>query len=158
MTSHERAIEQSGNALRSWYVMGASLNLRQEVHAMTDTVTVEFLEAFAEAWNRHDTDAILSMMTSDCVFEASRGPEAKGKVYRGPDEVRAGIEEVFALFPDARWNEPRHFITGDRGVSEWVFTGTTSDGMLIQVQGCDVFTFRDGLISVKNSYRKQRIV
>jgi hypothetical protein len=24
------------------------------------------------------------------------------------------------------------------------------------VQGCDVFTFRDGKISVKNSYRKQR--
>ena len=33
--------------------------------ASAGTVTVEFLEAFADAWNRHDTDAILSMMTSD---------------------------------------------------------------------------------------------
>jgi ketosteroid isomerase-like protein len=124
---------------------------------MADTVTLEFLDAFAEAWNRHDTEAILSMMTEDTVFETSRGPGAKGTVYRGRDEVRRGIDEVFALFPDARWNSPKHFIAGDRGVTEWVFTGTGSDGILLEVQGCDVFTFRDGLISVKNSYRKQRI-
>jgi ketosteroid isomerase-like protein len=123
---------------------------------MADTVTFEFLDAFAAAWNRHDAGAILSMMTEDCVFEASRGPEAKGTVYRGRDEVRRGIEEVFASFPDARWTGARHFIAGDRGVSEWVFSGTASDGTRVEVQGCDVFTFRDGLISMKNSYRKQR--
>ncbi|WP_262269991.1 hypothetical protein [Microvirga yunnanensis] len=27
---------------------------------------------------------------------------------------------------------------------------------LVEVQGCDVFTFQDGKIAVKNSYRKQR--
>jgi uncharacterized protein (DUF1330 family)/ketosteroid isomerase-like protein len=116
-----------------------------------------FLDAFAAAWNRHDTDAILAMMTDDCVFEASRGPEAKGTVYVGRDEVRRGIQEVFAAFPDAAWTEPRHFIAGDRGVSEWTFTATAPDGTRIAVEGCDVFTFRNGLIAVKNSYRKQRI-
>jgi hypothetical protein len=39
-----------------------------------------------------------------------------------------------------------------------VFAGTTRDGTAVEVQGCDVFTFRDGLIAVKNSYRKQRDV
>lgn len=34
-------------------------------------VTTEDLQAFAEAWNRHDLDAIMSFMTEDCVFEAS---------------------------------------------------------------------------------------
>ncbi len=125
--------------------------------AATCAISTNFLQAFAEAWNRHDTDAILSMMTSDCVFEASRGPDAKGTVYAGRDEVRRGVEEVFATFPDARWNEPRHFIAGDRGVSEWVFTATARDGTSVEVQGCDVFTFRDGKSAVKNSYRKQRI-
>jgi ketosteroid isomerase-like protein len=124
---------------------------------MPETIGSAFLDAFAQAWNRHDADAILSMMTDDCVFEASRGPGAKGTVYRGRDEVRRGIEEVFASFPDARWSEPRHFIAGDRAVSEWVFTGTGPDGTRVEVQGCDLFTFRDGLISIKNSYRKQRV-
>lgn len=122
----------------------------------TNSVTSEFLDAFAAAWNRHDTDAILSMMTPDCVFEASRGPEVKGTVYTGQDEVRRGIEEVFSTFPDAQWNRPTHFWAGERGVSEWVFTATGSDGKPVEVQGCDVFTFRDGKIAVKNSYRKQR--
>ena len=30
------------------------------------------------------------------------------------------------------------------------------DGVRVEVQGCDVFTFRNGKIAVKNSYRKQR--
>jgi steroid delta-isomerase-like uncharacterized protein len=126
------------------------------LEAMEASVTTEFLDAFAAAWNRHDTTAILTMMTEDCIFEASRGPEVKGTVYVGHDEVRRGVEEVFATFPDARWNTPRHFIAGDRGVSEWVFAATGANGVRVEVQGCDVFTFRDGKIAVKNSYRKQR--
>jgi ketosteroid isomerase-like protein len=122
----------------------------------TAAVTLALLDAFAGAWNRHDTDAILSMMTEDCIFEASRGPDVKGTVYTGQDEVRRGVDEVFATFPDAQWNQPRHFVAGDRGVSEWVFTATSPDGSRVEVQGCDVFTFKGGKITVKNSYRKQR--
>ena len=103
-------------------------------------VDFQFLDAFADAWNRHDTDAILSMMTPDCIFEASRGTDAKGTVYRGRDEVRRGIQEVFTTFRDAHWNDPTHFISGDRGVSEWVFTATSPEGTPVEVQGCDVFT------------------
>ncbi|WP_114948301.1 nuclear transport factor 2 family protein [Microvirga calopogonii] len=123
---------------------------------IADAVSITFLGDFAAAWNQHDTGAILSMMTEDCVLETSRGPDVKGAVYTGQREVRRGIEEVFATFPDAQWNGPRHFIAGDRGVTEWVFTATGSDGARVEVQGCDVFTFRDGKIAVKNSYRKQR--
>jgi ketosteroid isomerase-like protein len=123
---------------------------------MPEAVSIAFLDGFAAAWNRHDTDAILSMMTEDCIFEASRGPDVNGTVYRGRDAVRHGIEDVFATFPDPRWNGPRHFIAGDRGVSEWIFTATGPDGARVEVQGCDVFTFRDGKIAVKNSYREQR--
>ncbi|WP_406857154.1 nuclear transport factor 2 family protein [Alsobacter sp. KACC 23698] len=119
-------------------------------------VTTDFLDAFADAWNRHDTDAILAMMTEDCVFQASRGPDVEGTRYRGASAVRAGIDAVFAAFPDARWNEPRHVVAGDRGLSEWRFTGTGPDGRRADMLGCDVFTFEDGKISVKNSFRKQR--
>jgi steroid delta-isomerase-like uncharacterized protein len=118
-------------------------------------VTPDLLDAFADAFNRHDVGAIMAMMTDDVVFEASAGPEVKGAVHRGRDAVARAFGEVFEAFPDARWSNPTHFIAGDRGVSEWVFSGTRRDGTRIEVQGCDVFTFRDGRISVKNSYRKQ---
>ena len=123
---------------------------------MANAVSITFLDDFAAAWKRHDTDAILSMMTEDCVFETSRGPDVKGTVYTGQGEVRRGIEEVFATFPDARWNGPRHFIAGDGGVAEWAFIATGPDGARVEVQACDVFTFRDGKIVVKNSYRIQQ--
>ena len=119
-------------------------------------VTAEVLEAVADAFNRHDADAIMSFMTDDCVFEASAGPDICGTRYAGREAVRAAFAEVFATFPNAQWGQARHFVHGDRGVSEWIFTGTRGDGMQVDVHGCDVFTFRDGKIALKNSYRKNR--
>ena len=119
-------------------------------------VTVEDLEAFAEAWNRHDLDALMSFMTEDCVFEASAGPDVYGTRYQGHEAVRSGFAEVWASFPDAHWGNARHFVNGDRGVSEWTFTGTRPDGTRVEVNGCDLFTFRESKIALKNSYRKNR--
>jgi steroid delta-isomerase-like uncharacterized protein len=123
---------------------------------ITPAITTELLQAFADAWNRHDVDALMSFMSPDCVFEASAGPEIGGTRYAGREAVRAGFAEVFATFPDAHWGSARHFVQGDRGVSEWVFTGTRADGARVEVHGCDLFTFRDGKIALKNSYRKNR--
>lgn len=123
---------------------------------VTREVTTDFLQAFADAWNRHDADSLMSFMTEDCVFEASAGPEICGTRYAGREAVRAGFEEVWASFPDAHWSGARHLVRGDRGVSEWTFTGTRADGTRVEVHGCDLFTFRDGKIALKNSYRKNR--
>ena len=119
-------------------------------------VTAEFLQAFADAWNRHDADTLMSFMSDDCVFEASAGPDICGTRYAGRVAVRASFAEVWATFPDAHWGNARHFVHGDRGVSEWTFTGTRADGTCVEVHGCDLFTFRDGKIALKNSYRKNR--
>jgi taurine dehydrogenase small subunit len=119
-------------------------------------VTTEMLQAFAEAWNRHDIDALMSFMTEDCVFEASAGSDVCGTRYVGHESVRAAFAEVWATFPDAQWRNPRHFVHVERGVSEWTFTGTRADGTRVEVHGCDLFTFRHGRIFLKNSYRKNR--
>jgi steroid delta-isomerase-like uncharacterized protein len=121
-----------------------------------DGVMVETLHAFADAWNRHDADALMAFMTEDCLFEASAGPDVCGTRYTGRDAVRAGYIEVWTVFPDAHWGGARHFVHGDRGVSEWTFTGTKKDGTRVEVNGCDLFTFRNGRIAIKNSYRKNR--
>lgn len=123
---------------------------------MAPEITVEELQAFADAWNRHDVDAIMAFMTDDCVFEASAGPDVCGTRYVGREEVRRGFADVFATFRDAHWANARHFVLGDRGVSEWIFTGTKADGSRVEVHGYDLFTLRDGRIALKNSYRKNR--
>ena len=119
-------------------------------------MSVERLQAFAAAWNRHDADALMSFMTDDCVFEASAGPDVAGTRYVGREAVRAGFVDAWTTYPDARWAGARHFVVGDRGVSEWTFTGPRAAGLRVEVHGCDVFTFRGGKIALKNSYRKNR--
>ena len=114
------------------------------------------LTAFADAWNRHDVDALMSMMTADCAFEASGGSAVDGERHQGQRAVRAAYAAVFEPYPDAHWAHARHFVTGDRGVSEWTFTGTRKDGKRVEVNGCDLFTFRNGKITIKNSFRKNR--
>ena len=53
--------------------------------------------------------------------------------------VRAAYAAVFEQDPDAHWGDARHFVTGDRGVSEWTFTGTLKDGKRVEVTGCGLF-------------------
>ena len=116
----------------------------------------DLMQAFADAWNRHDLDALMSMMTTDCVFQTSAGDSVDGERHQGQPAVRAAFAAVFAQYPDAHWGGARHFLAGDRGVSEWTFTGTLSNGKRVEVMGCDLLTFRGGKIAVKNSFRKNR--
>jgi ketosteroid isomerase-like protein len=89
-----------------------------------NAVSEDVLQSFADAFNAHDLDAIMSLMTQDCVFEASAGPDVDGQKFTGQPPVRHVFEEVLTTFPDAQWSHPRHLISGDRGLSEWTFTWT----------------------------------
>lgn len=120
-------------------------------------VTDAFLQSFVEAFNAHDVKAIMIHMTEDCVFHASAGPDAEGEKFMGQEQVKKAFESVFVTFPDAHWGNPRHFIAEDRGFTEWIFTGTRVDGTKLEVLGCDLFTFREGKIEIKDSYRKNRM-
>ena len=119
-------------------------------------MTIKDLEAFANGWNRHDVDFLMTFMSDDCVFETTAGPEVCGRRYDGRRRVREAFARVFKIFPDANFGDARHFVAGNRGVSEWIFTGTTADGKKVEVNGCDIFTFQNDEIAVKSSYFKNR--
>ena len=119
--------------------------------ALTDTRT---LEEFLAAFNNHDADAVMRFFTEDCVFEMPRGPDPWGKRLTGKAEVRTGIEARFAGIPDIRYDQDRHWVCGDRGVSEWRITGTDTSGAKVEVHGCDLLELRDGKIARKDSYWK----
>ena len=121
---------------------------------VTDTARLEVLERMADAFNDHDLDAIMSLFAEDCVFESPRGPDPWGRRFEGADAVREGLGARFTSIPDVRYGEGSHFVAGDRGVSEWTLAGTTTDGVLIEVRGCDIWTFRGNEVLVKNSFWK----
>jgi taurine dehydrogenase small subunit len=123
----------------------------------TTVMTTKDLDEFFEAgWNGHDVDRLMTFMADDCVFESTTGPDACGTRHVGRERVREAFGRVFATYPDARFAGARHFVSGDRGLSEWLFTGTAGDGRKVEVNGCDVFTFRHGKIAVKSSFFKTR--
>jgi hypothetical protein len=62
--------------------------------------TIVILDGFANAFNAHDVDRILSYMTEDCVFEASAGPDVDGEKFAGREAVKKAFEDVFKIYPD----------------------------------------------------------
>ncbi len=117
-------------------------------------VTVPLMKAFLDAFNAHDVDAIMSFFAEDCVLEMPRGPAPGGRRLVGKQQVREGIQSRFDGIPDIRYDDDRHWLSGDRGVSEWTIRGTQPSGEPIEVRGCDLLEFTDGKISRKDSFWK----
>jgi ketosteroid isomerase-like protein len=117
-------------------------------------VEIPQLEGFLDAFNDHDVDAIMSFFSDDCVLDMPRGPGPGGRRLVGKEQVREGIRSRLDGIPDIHYGDERHFACGDRGASEWTIRGTQATGEPIEVRGCDLFEFRDGKISRKDSFWK----
>jgi ketosteroid isomerase-like protein len=115
---------------------------------------VETLGQVLDGFNAHDVDAIMRYFVEDATFDAPRGPDPWGTRFVGKDEIARGFRGRFEGIPDVRYDEDRHFVAGDRGVSEWRLRGTTRDGAAIDVRGCDLWEFQDDRIVRKDSYWK----
>ena len=116
-------------------------------------VSERMLKEILDAFNRHDLDAIMGYFDDECTFDFPRGPHPHGERYAGKSEVRRGLARRFQGIPDAHYGDDRHFVCGDRGVSEWTLTGT-SGGTRIEVRGCDLFEFKGAKVSRKDSFWK----
>jgi ketosteroid isomerase-like protein len=110
--------------------------------------TLAAVDRFNEAFNNHDVDAIMRLMTEDCVFE-STSPAPDGWRVEGQDAVRAVWEDLFRSSPDARFEAEEIFASKDRCVARWVYTFGGG-----HIRGVDVMRVRDGKLAEKLSYVK----
>jgi ketosteroid isomerase-like protein len=108
----------------------------------------EVIDRFAAAFGAGDVDAIMALMTDDCVFE-STGPAPDGARYEGAEAVRAVWEHLFADTDDPRFTSEETAVCGDRGIVRWRFSWTGG-----HVRGVDILTIRDGKVAEKLSYVK----
>jgi ketosteroid isomerase-like protein len=120
---------------------------------MTPT-SPETLKAILNAFNAHDLDGIMEFFAEDCSLDMPRGPQPWGERFSGKEAVRQAIATRFQGLPDVRYDNDRHWLSGNLGVSEWLLTGTTRDGRQLRVRGCDHWEFRDGKVVRKDSYWK----
>ena len=57
--------------------------------------TLATIDAFNAACNRHDIDALMALMTDDCLFDSTR-PPPDGETFVGQAAVRAAFEAMFS--------------------------------------------------------------
>jgi uncharacterized protein (TIGR03086 family) len=115
--------------------------------------TEAHLARFARAFGVGDVDAIMALMTEDCVFEAT-SPAPDGARIEGAAAVRAVWEGLFGTTPDALFTTEESFVSDDRGLLRWRFSWSEPDGSEGHVRGVDVLRFRDGKVCEKLSYVK----
>ena len=120
-------------------------------------VTTELLDAIQDAFNRHDIDGILFYFSDDCEWLMARGPDPwEGKRLFGKAAIAEVLSARFEVIPDMRWIDMSHFISmdGSKACSEWTVKGTPKDGEPLDLLGCDIWTFSNGLVTKKDTHWK----
>ncbi len=123
---------------------------------MSRSITIEYLDEICQEFNRQDVDAILSHFATDCVWLMARGPNSpEGRRCVGKEEIGTVLRKRYVEIPDMRWEEMRHWVCDEtKAISEWVVRGTPGSGEAFEYLGCDLWEFKDGLVTKKDTYWK----
>jgi ketosteroid isomerase-like protein len=106
------------------------------------------INAFNEAFGRHDVDGVMALMTDDCIFENTL-PLPDGERHVGQAAVRKFWTDFFTSTPQARFEAEEMVVAGDRATVLWRFDWGSG-----HVRGIDLFKVRDGKVAEKLSYVK----
>jgi ketosteroid isomerase-like protein len=117
-------------------------------------VTLERLREIGSAFARHDVEGIVGAFADDGEFRNARGPDVWGQSYKGKPAIREYFTALFASTSDVQWRHTAEFVCGNRAVTEWHRTATLTTGVRQEWLGCDLYTFRGGLIVMKDTYIK----
>jgi ketosteroid isomerase-like protein len=124
----------------------------EETPQTSDLTTRAVVDRFNEAFNRHDADALASLLTDDTVFEDT-SPAPDGQRIEGKTAVVAFWRAWFARNADARFEAEETIVSGDRAVVRWVYH-KMRNGQPWRLRGVDVFTVRGGKVAAKLAYVK----
>ena len=88
---------------------------------------------FNEAFNQHDVEVVMPLMTDDIVFENTSGGRFEGEV-----AVRGVLTRAFELMSTGRFDTEDMFAAGDRCVVQWTYTFNTEEPERGHVRGVDI--------------------
>jgi ketosteroid isomerase-like protein len=114
--------------------------------------TLAVVHRFNAAFVRRDVDAIMALMTDDCVFENTYPPPDGARIV-GAAAVRAVWEQLFAA-PEAAFAWEEVFACGARAVVRWRYTWASTAGDRGYVRGVDILRVEGDRIAEKLSYVK----
>ena len=114
-----------------------------------------FIERWDAAWDSHEPDRVLELMTDDVVYEDSAWPKAM----RGHADVREFLEYIWRGMPDTRFRAidgPYLHPTEPKAAFYWRGTATQTgpidppglapSGKSVDFTGADFHEYRDGKV------------
>src|SRR3569833_1053241 len=114
------------------------------------------MEAIHQAFNSRDVERIGEFFAEDGVFATARGPHSYGERYVGKAAIKKFLADRFKSIPDMRWEHKYRYTCGDRGVSYWVVRGKDAKGEVLELNGCDLYEFKNGKIVYKDTFWKSK--
>ncbi len=121
------------------------------------TTTSERISALYAAYNAHDAPAAAALYGPNGAHEEI----ADARVAKGPDAIQAGLEHLFAAFPDVHWEPSEPLIDGRQAVVRYHLTGTLRErlgpfdpvGQRLAMKGVHVFELdAEGRIERSSDY------
>jgi steroid delta-isomerase-like uncharacterized protein len=114
------------------------------------------LTALMQAWNRHDTGAIDSLMAPGTLHEDL----ALGMRAEGLDSIKGFMRQTYKTIPDFEWKPTDVLVDGSKAASEWTLAGTyTGDtpsgpvkGRRFSIRGASVVKTEHGRITRFSDY------
>jgi ketosteroid isomerase-like protein len=128
-----------------------AMNASQNADTLALTTRL-VIDRFNEAFNRHDADALATLLTDDTVFEGT-SPPPDGVRIEGRAAVVEFWREWFRRNTDAVFETEDVIVSGDRAVVRWVYH-KQRNGQPWHLRGVDVFTVRGEQVAAKLAYVK----
>ncbi len=110
---------------------------------------MDVVARFNEAFNRHDIEAVMGLMTDDVIFENTSGGR-----FEGQESVRAVLTRAFELMSAGWFDTEQTIALGDAVVVLWSYAFDVKDPERDRIRGADIFRVREGRIAEKLSYVK----
>src|SRR5919199_858423 len=117
----------------------------------------DWIESYIEAWNRHDTAALLEWFTPDAVYT----DYALGESHHGHDDIKAFLDSMEANFSSDYRFELLTSVADEAAYAyEWIVRGThdrgseqmPASGKPLEIHGVSIGTLQQGKIREHRDY------
>ena len=119
-------------------------------------ITSSLLDEITDAYNRNDTDAVMSFFAEDAVFDHAAGPDINGTRFSGLDTIKGIFQGLFDNVESVHWEPIDTRISGDKAYCEFHRVAKLKSGENQDFLSVDVLSFREGLIIHKDTFYKNR--
>lgn len=119
----------------------------------------QIVEKYIEAYNNFDTEAMLSLFDTDCIFENYTGNELTASA-NGLSELRTMMEQSINIFASRKQSVTKLTFQGKIAVAEIDYQGKlkidlpngSRAGDDLKLQGRSQFEFENGLIKTLKDF------